>query len=59
VEPREVKTGRSSPDPASGERLVEIIEGLNEGDRVLAGSAGLVPAGVRVRLTQLPASSAR
>lgn len=59
VEQRQVKRGRSARDPSSGETLVEIVEGLAEGERALAGSVGLVRDGARVRLTQMPASSAR
>ena len=35
---------------AGGVVVVEILQGLAEGDRVLAASAGLVPAGVRIKL---------
>jgi RND family efflux transporter MFP subunit len=59
VEQRQVKTGRSARDAAGGEALVEIVDGLSEGDRVLAGSVGLVRDGVRVRLTQVPKATTR
>mgnify|MGYP005754594499 CR=1 FL=1 len=59
VEQREVRTGRVSRDTAGGEPLVEIVEGLAAGDRVLAGSVGLVRDGVRVRMTQVSGSPAR
>jgi len=53
VEQREVKTGRMARDTDGGEALVEIVQGLAAGDRVLAGSVGLVRDGVRVRLTEV------
>ena len=59
VEQRQVTTGRSARDAAGGEALVEIVDGLSEGDRVLAGSVGLVRDGVRVRLTQVPKATTR
>jgi membrane fusion protein, multidrug efflux system len=59
VEQRQVKIGRTARDPSGGEALVEITEGLSEGDRVLAGSVGLVRDGVRVRLTQVNTAPAR
>ncbi len=40
--------GRRAQDDAE---LVEVLSGLAEGDRVLAGSAGLVPAGAMLRVT--------
>jgi len=33
-----------------GVAMVEVLKGLDEGDQVLAGSAGLVPDGVRLKL---------
>ncbi len=35
---------------SAGIEVVEVLQGLAEGDQVLAGSAGLVPAGVLVRV---------
>ena len=53
-----IRDGRSELRPlalgargqAGGVVVVEILQGLAEGDRVLAASAGLVPAGVRIKL---------
>ena len=53
-----IRDGRSELRPltlgargqAGGVLVVEILQGLVEGDRVLAASAGLVPAGVRLKL---------
>jgi RND family efflux transporter MFP subunit len=56
---RQVKIGRRGRDAASGEALVEIVDGLSEGERVLAGSVGLVREGVRVHLTQVGAAPER
>jgi len=36
---------------AAGDEVVEVLQGLAEGDTVLAGAVGLVPEGVVVRLT--------
>ncbi len=58
VEQRQVKAGRTARDAAGGDPLVEIVEGLTEGERVLAGSVGLVRDGVRVRLTQVNSTAA-
>ena len=41
---------------AGGVVVVEILQGLAEGDRVLAASAGLVPAGVRLKLPAVVAA---
>ena len=43
-----------------GRDMVEILTGLDEGDRVLAASAGLVPSGVRLKVAAAaaPASAA-
>jgi len=35
--------------------MVEVLKGLDDGDRVLAASAGLVPDGVRLKLAVAPA----
>jgi len=43
---------------AAGAELVEVLQGLDEGDRILAASAGVVPDGVRLRLPAAPASAA-
>ena len=53
-----IRDGRSELRPltlgargqAGGVLVVEILQGLVEGDRVLAASAGLVPGGVRLKL---------
>ena len=53
-----IRDGRSELRPltlgargqAGGVLVVEILQGLAEGDRVLAANAGLVPAGVRLKL---------
>ena len=37
--------------------MVEVLKGLDEGDRVLAASAGLVPDGVRLKLPPVPATA--
>ena len=34
----------------AGQDMVEVLTGLNEGDQVLAASAGLVPGGVVLRI---------
>ena len=59
VEQREVRTGRTARDANGGETLVEIVDGLAAGDRVLAGSVGLVRDGVRVRVTEVASQPAR
>jgi RND family efflux transporter MFP subunit len=41
-----------------GVDMVEIVQGLAEGDRVLAASAGLVPNGVRLKLPAAPTAPA-
>ena len=38
--------------------MVEVLAGLDEGDRVLAASAGLVPDGVRLKLPPAPSPAA-
>ena len=38
--------------------MVEVLKGLDEGDRVLAASAGLVPDGVRLKLPPAPSPAA-
>ena len=38
--------------------MVEILAGLDEGDRVLAASAGLVPTGVRLKVAAAPGVAA-
>ena len=47
---------------SDGVTVVEVLQGLAEGDRVLAASAGLVPGGVRLKLppttAALPAAGA-
>ncbi len=40
-----------TPGQAAGAEVVEVLEGLAEGDRVLAGSLGSVRAGTLVRVT--------
>ena len=44
---------------ANGKRgaidVVEVLQGLVDGDQVLAGSAGLVTSGVKVRMAARPA----
>ena len=48
AEPRPLKLGARGQ--AGGLESVEILAGLADGDAVLAASAGLVPAGVRLKL---------
>jgi RND family efflux transporter MFP subunit len=40
---------------SGGVAMVEVLKGLDDGDRVLAASAGLVPDGVRLRLPTVAA----
>ena len=41
----------------AGLDMVEILTGLDEGDSVLAASAGLVPTGVRLKVSAAPAAA--
>jgi membrane fusion protein (multidrug efflux system) len=43
---------------AGGVEVVEVLQGLAEGDRVLAGSLGAMRDGASVRLSESPAASA-
>ena len=39
---------------SDGQDMVEVLAGLNDGDKVLAASAGLVPRGVTLRIAATP-----
>ncbi len=64
AQPYAIRIGNGSAEPrmlvlgargqAGGLDSVEISSGLAEGDRVLAASAGLVPAGARLKLPAAP-----
>ena len=56
TEHRLLKLG--SRGQAGGVAVVEVLEGLAEGDRLLAASAGLVAAGVPVKVAPLKPSNA-
>ncbi len=62
AERRPLKLGARGypPDQAGQPRVewVEVLDGLAANDRVLAGSAGLVPDGVRLRLPATPGTAA-